>query len=106
MKGKLVRYLEDYSGYESIGIVLEYKSGYHLRKSWSDKKELIEEPLVKIYWLNEPTMTPETAKISIMGDQNCDMESQQNLFDPNIIIDEWEELTDEWHLASLFEPID
>ena len=68
MKGKLVRYLEDYSGYESIGIVLDYKSGYHLRKSWSDKKELVEEPLVKVYWLNEPTMTPETAKFSIMGD--------------------------------------
>lgn len=106
MRGMLVKYVEDYAGYESIGIVIEYKRGYHLRKSWSDKKELIEEPLVKIYWLTAPTMTPETAKISIMGDHNSDEESQQNLFDPNIIIDEWQELTDEWHLASFFKPMD
>jgi len=106
MRGMLVRYTEGHAGYESIGIVIEYRAGYHLRKSWSDKKELIEEPLVKIYWLNAPTMTPETAKISIMGDHNSNEESQQNLFDPNIIIDEWGELTDDWHLASFFEPVD
>ncbi len=106
MRGMLVKYVEDYAGYESIGIVIEYKSGYHLRKSWSDKKELVEEPLVKIYWLTAPIMTPETAKISIMGDHNSNKESQRNLFDPNIIIDEWQELTDEWHLASFFKPID
>ena len=98
--------MEDDAGYESIGIVVEQKSGYHLRKSWSDKTELVEEPLVKIYWLSSPTITPETAKISIMGDHNSNEESQQNLFDPNIIIDEWRELTDDWHLASFFEPID
>jgi len=106
MKGSLVRYIESYVGYESLGIVLEYLPGYHLRKSWSDKKELIKEPLVKIYWLNSPSMTPETAKISIMGDHNCSEHAQQNLFDPNIIIDEWEYLTDDWHLASFFEAID
>jgi hypothetical protein len=106
MRGMLVKYVEDYAGYKSIGIVIEYRVGYHLRKSWSDKKELIEEPLVKIYWLNAPTITPETAKISIMGDHNSNEESQQNLFDPNIIIDEWGELSDDWHLASFFEPLD
>jgi len=106
MRGMLVKYIEDHAGHESIGIVIEYRPGYHLRKSWSDKKRLVEEPLVKIYWLNEPTMTPETAKISIMGDHNSNEESQQNLFDPNIIIDEWGELTDDWHLASFFEPVD
>ncbi len=36
MRGMLVKYVEDYAGYESIGIVIEYKSGYHLRKSWSE----------------------------------------------------------------------
>ena len=77
MKGRLVKYVENYGGCESLGIVLEYRRGYHLRKSWSDKKELVEEPLVKIYWLNSPVMTPETAKISIMGDHNSNIESQK-----------------------------
>ncbi len=108
MKGKLVRYVEETIGSlsESIGIVIDYKPGYNLRKSWSDKCELIEEPLIKVYWINHPIMTPETAKYSIMGDWNCEMDSQQNLFEPNIIIDEWDELNDEWYLASFFDQID
>ena len=105
MKGKLVKYLEASTGTssENVGIVIDYKPGYNLRKSWSDKRKLVEEPLIKVYWLNSPMMTPETAKFSIMGDYNCDMNDQQDLFDPNIIIDEWEELDDEWYLASFFE---
>lgn len=108
MKGKLVKYLETtaISTSENIGIVTDYKSGYNIRKSWSDKCTLIEEPLIKVYWINSPAMTPETAKYSIMGDWNCDMDEKLELFDPNIIVDEWEELNDDWYLASFFELID
>jgi hypothetical protein len=108
MKGKLVRYLETtvISTSENIGIVTDYKSGYNIRKSWSDKRTLIDEPLIKVYWINSPIMTPETAKYSIMGDWNCNMNENLELFDPNIIVDEWEELSDDWYLASFFELID
>ena len=108
MKGKLVKYLEEIvsSTDDNVGIVIDYKPGYNLRKSWSDKCKLIEEPLIKVYWFNAPTMTPETVKFSIMGDWNCEMDGQQRLFDPNFIIDEWEELNDEWYLASFFQLIE
>jgi len=108
MKGRLVRYLEKTAGAlpENIGIVIDYKPGYNLRKSWSDKCRFVEEPLIKVYWFNSPAITPETAKLSIMGDWNCNMDDQQKLFDPNIVIDEWEELDDEWYLASFFQLIE
>ena len=34
------------------------------------------------------------------------MDEQQDLFEPNVIIDEWDELDDEWYLASLFQLVE
>lgn len=104
MKGSLVKYVEEYNDTENRAIVIDYKPGYNLRKSWSKECSLVEEPLIRIYWLNAPVMTPETAKFSIMGDWNLD--EQMDLFEPNVIIDEWDELNDEWYLASLFQLIE
>jgi hypothetical protein len=104
VKGNLVKYVEAYNNTENIAIVIDYKPGYNLRKSWSEECSLVEEPLIKIYWINAPVLTPETAKISIMGDWN--LEDQQDLFEPNVIIDEWDELDDRWYLASLFQLVE
>jgi hypothetical protein len=104
MKGNLVKYVEEYNNTENIAIVIDYKPGYNLRKSWSEECSLIEEPLIKVYWLNAPTLSPETAKFSIMGDWN--LNEEQDLFEPNVIIDEWDELDDRWYLASLFQLVE
>lgn len=109
MKGNLVKYVEDkiYPDYdiENIAIVIDYLPGYNIRKSWSDKRFFVEEPLIKVYWLNSPVMIPETAKCSIMGDWNKKEIDYNDLFNSNVLIDEWNDLNDDWYLASFFELI-
>ena len=104
MKGNLIKYVQKFGVIQSehVGIIIDYKPGYHIRESWSDKDgSMIEEPMVRIHWFNSPSATPETAKYSLLEFWN--MGEQENLFEPNVIIEEWDELDDNWFLASLFE---
>ena len=49
MKGKVVQYRKNV-----LGIVLDYKEGYHLRDSITGRVRFITEPLCRIYWLKSP----------------------------------------------------
>jgi hypothetical protein len=104
MKGNLIKYVQKFGAIQSdhVGVIIDYKPGYHIRESWSAiDKEMIEEPMVRIYWFNSPSATPETAKYSLLEFWNLD--EQVDLFEPKVIIEEWDELDDNWFLTSLFE---
>ena len=54
MKGKLVKFTEHLTEWNKVSfqaIVIEYREGYNVRKTWSSKCKFIECPLVKVYWL-------------------------------------------------------
>jgi len=104
MKGNLIKYIQDHGVIKSehVGIAIDYKEGYHIRKSWNDEETLfVDDEMIRIHWLNCPSALPETAKYSIMSLWNS--KSQQDLFEANVIISEWDELDDEWFFACLFE---
>ena len=104
MKGNLIKYIQKFGATQSehMGVIIDYKPGYHIRQSWADtNKEMIKEPMVRIHWFNSPSATPETAKYSLLEYWNLD--EQVDFFEPKIIIEEWDELDDNWFLASLFE---
>ena len=73
MKGKIVKYVEKvtlYSTVEYEAIVLSYKNGYSVRKSWSDKTKFIDCPMIKIYWIREPSIKPPSAMRRMSIDWN------------------------------------
>ena len=70
MKGKLVKYIQDHGAIKSehTAIVIDYKEGYHVRKSWDDKETLFaDDEMIRVHWLNCPSALPETVKHSIMS---------------------------------------
>ena len=54
LTGKIVKYKVRWSSESlieevSTAIVVDYREGYHIRKSWSEKSKFINCPLIKIY---------------------------------------------------------
>ena len=105
MKGSIVKYTQSYGQYENLAIVIDYKSGYSLRKTWSDRIETVREPLVRVFWLQEPNEYPQRVCDSLMD--LWKMSNQTDLFEPNTIVEEWHEIIqDDWFFASSFEIVE
>jgi hypothetical protein len=107
MKGNLVVYTLPWTMQEYFGIVIESLEGFHVRKSWSDKKTFIDRPMIRIYWINEPSQKPMSARMRILenwrGDNNHLGLSNYN----NLFIDEFMErdFEEEWYFPDDFKVI-
>ena len=111
MKGKIIKYKVKWNECieeESKAIVVDYRDGYHIRKSWSNKSKFIECPLVKIYWLRKPIEKPPSALKRMSIDWNMDPQYSFGFVDNtnNVIIEEWDEFKSEWYYADIFEVMD
>ena len=109
--GDLVKYKIPWNGVDFIGIILEVLDGFHLRKSWSDKRVFVEKPMLRVYWLCEPSEMPVAASRQMMiehwplpGSASLGMHENTN----NTIVDEWCKITEEhnWYFLEHFTLID
>lgn len=111
MKGKIVKFAEQLIASNKVSyraIVIDYREGYNVRKSWSNKGKFIECPLVKIYWLHEPSIKPPSALRRMSVDWNMDPQYDFGFIDNtnNIVIDEWDEFKSEWYYLDIFEVLE
>ena len=111
MKGKIIKYIEKTSPFTTIeyeAIVLDYKNGYSVRKLWSDKAKFIDCPLVKIYWLREPSIKPYSAIRRMSIDWNLNPQYSFGFAENtnNYVINEWGEFKSEWYYLDVFEVIE
>jgi len=108
MKGKIVKYVERTSLYSTIeyeAIVIDYKDGYRVRKTWSNKAKFIDCPLIKIYWIREPRTKPPSAIRRMSIDWNLDPQYSFGFAENtnNYIIDGWSDFKSEWYYLDTFE---
>ena len=108
MKGKIVKYIvkvNPYSVIEYEAIVIDYRNGYKVRKSWSNKTKFIDCPLIKIYWIREPSLKPPSAIRRMSIDWNLDPQYSFGFAENanNYIIDDWNEFKSEWYYLDTFE---
>ena len=105
MKGNIVKYTQSYDQYENLAIVIDYKPGYSLRKTWSDRIDTVQEPLIRVYWLQKPAEYPQKVCESLMD--LWKMSNQTDLFEPNTIVNEWSEIINQdCFFASSFEIVE
>jgi len=107
MKGKIITYTEHLTEWNKVSftaIVIDHRDGYTVRKTWS-KGRFIDCPLVKLYWLHEPTIKPPSALRRMSVDWNMDPQYDFGFIDNtnNIIIDGWDEFKSEWYYLDIFE---
>ena len=108
MKGKIVTFTENLTKWNNIvfkAIVIDYRNGYHVGKSWSSKTKFIDCPLIKVYWLIEPTIKPPSALRRMSIDWNMDPQYSFGFAENanNYIIEEWNDFKSEWYYADIFE---
>ena len=108
--GKIVKYKIRWSSESlkeetSTAIVVDYREGYHVRKSWSDKWRFIVCPLIKLYWLNKPYELPPSALKRMSTDWNMNPQYSFGFAENanNYIIKEWDEFKSEWYYTDIFE---
>lgn len=109
MKGDLIRYIQPWSGVEFLGIIIDDLEGLHVGKSWSKNRTFVEQPMIRIYWLNEPSEKPEGARIQIAKSWHADNQIKLNFIEnTNTMIDEWPRLEaeQEWYLPNQFDYIE
>ena len=110
MIGKIVKYTEILSNPDnkiiSTAIVIDYREGYHVRKSWNKKSKFIDCPLIKLYWLNNPLEKPPSALMRMSIDWNMNRQysfgfaENQN----NYVVEEWNDFKSaEWYYTDIFE---
>jgi len=106
MKGDLIKYPVPFAGTDFIGIIIDVMEGYHLRKTWSEKRKFIKSPMVKIYWFSEPNPKPATAKKEIAANWNISPQLTFGFAENmnNYIIDEWDAFLGEpeWYSVEHF----
>jgi hypothetical protein len=104
MKGSLVVYTLPWTIQEYVGIVIDALEGFHIRKSWSEKRKFINQPMIRIYWLNEPTAKPMSARRRILENSKYDkilgLANSNNLLIDEFTDSNWEE---EWYFPDEFE---
>lgn len=106
MKGNLIKFNLPWSSIDFYGIVIESMDGFHVRKSWSEKRKFVEQPLIKVHWLNEPLSKPPTARKEIAESWKEESELSINFIEnTNSIIDEWSKLVEEfeWYFPDHFD---
>ena len=111
MKGKIVKFTEHLTEWSRIGfeaIVIDYRPGYNVRKTWSNKSKFIECPMIKVYWLFKPSIKPPSALKRMSSDWNMDPQYSFGFAENknNYIIDEWDEFKSEWYYLDIFEVLD
>jgi len=111
MKGKIIKFNVKWNECveeSSKAIIIDYRDGYHIRKSWSNKSKFIECPLVKVYWLRIPIDKPPSALRRMSIDWNMDPQYSFGFLDNknNYVIDEWDEFKSEWYYLDIFEVVD
>jgi len=111
MKGKLVEYIEVHTEWNKINyraIVIDYRDGYNIRKSWSNKNKFIECPMVKVFWICEPHIKPTSALRRMSVDWNMDPQYSFGFAENknNYIIDEWDNFKSEWYYLDIFKVVD
>tara|TARA_R110002020_G_scaffold123681_1_gene280439 strand:+ start:1602 stop:1937 length:336 start_codon:yes stop_codon:yes gene_type:complete len=107
MKGKIIKYVEKITSYSTMeyeAIVIEYRAGYSIRKSWSDKIKVIDCPMVKIHWIREPSIKPPSALRRMSSDWNLNPQYSFGFAENsnNYIIEEWDEFKSEWYYLDNF----
>ena len=110
MKGKIVRFTEHLTEWNKMSfdaIVIAYRDGYRVRKSWSKNSKLIDCPLIKVYWLCEPSMKPPSALRRMSVDWNMNPQYSFGFAENknNYIIEEWDEFKSEWYYLDIFEVV-
>ena len=110
MVGKIVKYIEKISLYSEIedeAIVIDHRNGYHVRKSWSDKTKFIDCPVIKIYWIREPSIKPPSALRRMSIDWNLNPQYSFGFAENsnNYVIDDWNDFKSEWYYLDNFEVI-
>lgn len=109
MEGKIIKYIEQVTPYspclEYRAIVIGYRRGYSIRKSWSNKSKFVECPMVRLYWLNEPPIKPYSALSMMTSEWNVDPQYSFGFIhnSNNYVIDDIDEFKSEWYYASIFE---
>ena len=108
MKGKIVTYTEKLTKWDKrifTAIILDYRDGYHVRKSWSNKTKFIDCPLIKIYWLFEPPIKPPSALKRMSSDWNLNPQYSFGFVENNnnYVIDDWDDFKSNWYYLDLFE---
>lgn len=110
MIGSIVKYVEKitlYSEIEYEAIVIDHRNGYHVRKSWSDKTKFIDCPMIKIYWIREPTSKPYSALRRMSIDWNLNPQYSFGFVENsnNYVIDDWDDFKSEWYYLDDFEVV-
>lgn len=108
MIGKIVRYTEIWHGdnkFISTAIVIDYREGYHVKKSWGINSKFIKCPLIKIYWLKSPLEKPPSALKRMSIDWNMSPQYSFGFAENknNYIVENWNEFKSEWYYADIFE---
>ena len=108
MVGKIVKYIEKISLYSEIeyeAIVIDHRNGYHVRKSWSDKTKFIDCPVIKIYWIREPSIKPPSALRRMSIDWNLNPQYSFGFAKKtnNYVIEEWDDFKSGWYYMDIFE---
>ena len=110
MKGKLVDYTEVLTKWNKLSfraIIIDYREGYNVRKSWGQKLKFIECPLIKVFWFGEPSCKPPSALKRMSSDWNMDPQYSFGFVENsnNYIIDEWDEFKSEWYYLDIFKVV-
>tara|TARA_R110002124_G_scaffold89937_7_gene229770 strand:+ start:3237 stop:3587 length:351 start_codon:yes stop_codon:yes gene_type:complete len=105
--GDLIKYKVPWDGVDFIGIILEVLDGFHLRKSWSDKCQFIKKPMLRIYWLCEPSGKPVAAAGQMMAEPwPLPGTESTGLLETtrDVLVDEWDKITKEsnWYFSEHF----
>lgn len=108
MKGTIVKYIEKlipHSKVEYEAIIIDYRHGYNVRKTWSDKTKFIDCPVIKIYWIREPSVKPASALKRMSADWNLNPQYSFGFAENsnNYVIDDWNEFKSEWYYLDSFE---
>jgi len=115
MTGSLVKYNTRSSDIDYIGVILEYREGFHIKKSWSDNWQLVSRPMCRVYWFREPGEKPVSAKVEITKEWRSDEDINFGFGHPDTfsegsrsIIEEWDMLLKEkeWYFMKNFKIVE
>ena len=94
MIGSLLKY--EIEECDHVAIILEYLHGFHMRKTWSSEWYLVDQPLCRIYWLNEPALKPVSARHEIAKRWRGDDELSFGFGHPGTFSDQHRSIIKEW----------
>jgi hypothetical protein len=100
MRGSLLQYDSENSIIDYIAVVLEYREGFHIKKTWSADWYLVIQPLCKIYWFSEPVQKPVSARHEIAKEWRGDVQLSFGFGHPGTFSEEQHSVIEEWDMLS------